>query len=111
MDASSLALRLLSETGIVGTFMFTTAVLSAWFRVRSIVLSAGTNGKTVDPFFKTITIALNGSLAGVFAAMMFRSGNYYAAEFWALLALCVAIPTLAASPYFRSIHVSPAINP
>ena len=34
MDASALSFRLLSETGILGTAMFTTAALSAWLRVR-----------------------------------------------------------------------------
>jgi hypothetical protein len=92
MDASALALRLLSETGILGTLMFTAAVLSAWFRVRRVALDASADA--VDFPLKTIALALNGSLAGVFGAMMIRSPNYYGAEFWALLALCVAISAL-----------------
>jgi hypothetical protein len=100
-DAKSLALRLLSETGVLGTATFTAAVLSAWFRVRRVVL---TRDSTLDPQLKALAIALNSGLAGVFAAKMLRVPTYYGAEFWALFALCITIPALAsmsASPFSR----------
>ena len=92
MDAGALSLRLLSETGILGTAMFTAAVLSAWFRVRRVVLRRGAK---LDPQMKALAIALNSGLAGVFAAKMLRGPSYYGAEFWALFALCIAVPVLA----------------
>jgi hypothetical protein len=104
-DANSLALRLLSETGVLGTAMFTVAVLSAWFSVRRVVL---TRDSTLDPRLKALAIALNSGLAGVFAAKMLRVPTYYGAEFWSLFALCITIPALAsmsASTRLRK-HVS-----
>jgi hypothetical protein len=107
MDASALLLRLLSETGVLGTLMFTAAVLTAWFRVRRVVLHASADAS--DSTYRTIALALNGSLAGVFGAMLVRSPSYYGAEFWALLALCVAIPTLTSrlsEPSQRKVELS-----
>jgi hypothetical protein len=92
MDANALALRLLSETGILGTAIFTAAVLSAWLRTRRIVLTRHSGPSLL---LRALAIGLNGGLAGVFAAKMFRLPNYYSAEFWALFALCVAVPALA----------------
>jgi O-antigen ligase len=96
MDASALVLRLLSETGLLGTAMFTLAVLSAWLRVRKVLLAPDGLARPVPPSFKAVAIGLNASLVGVFAAMMFRIPHYYAAEFWSLFALCVAMPALGA---------------
>jgi hypothetical protein len=97
MDAGALSLRLLSETGVLGLAVFTAAVLSAWFRVRNVAL-----GKDVytSHRLKSLAIGLSGSLAGVFAAKMFRVPSYYGAEFWALFALCAAVPAMASSPFF-----------
>ena len=92
MDAGALGLRLLSETGILGTAMFTVAVLAAWFRVRRVVLA---RNSSLDPRLKALALALNSGLAGLFVAKMARGPSYYGAEFWTLFALCVAIPALA----------------
>ncbi len=101
MDANSLFLRLLSETGILGTLVFTVAFLSAWYRTRKVVLA---NDGDANLLLKAIAIGVNGGLAGVFIAKMARGPNYYGAEFWALFALCVSIPALAsmsASSFLR----------
>lgn len=97
MDAGTLSFRLLSETGVLGLTVFTAAVLSAWLRVRNVAL-----GKDVytSHRLKSLAIGLSGSLAGVFAAKMFRVPSYYGAEFWALFALCAAVPAMASSPLF-----------
>jgi hypothetical protein len=100
MDANSLFLRLLSETGILGTLLFTAAVLAAWYRTRKVVLAQ--DGDANLPL-KAIAIGVNGGLIGVFAAKMLRAPNYYGAEFWALFALCIAIPALASMA--RSVDV------
>jgi hypothetical protein len=98
MDASALLLRLLSETGVLGTAIFVTALLSAWFRARKIVLAPDRDVSAVGgPELKAIALGLNGSLIGVVTAMMLHIPHYYAAEFWALFALCVAVPAVAAT--------------
>jgi len=98
MDASALLLRLLSETGILGTALFTAAILSAWFRARKLVLSIGEDRGPGRQSHKAIAIALNGSLIGVFVAMLLHIPHYYAAEFWGLFALSATLPALASSP-------------
>jgi hypothetical protein len=92
MDANSLFLRLLSETGVLGTSLFTVAVLAAWYRTRKVVLAKDGNANLL---LKAIAIGVNGGLTGVFVAKMARSPTYYEAEFWALFGLCIAIPAVA----------------
>jgi hypothetical protein len=114
-DASSLALRLLSETGILGSATFTAAVLLVWFRIRRLALEQHSG---LSPQLQALGIALNASLAGVFAAKMLRGPSYYLPEFWALFALCAAIPALASmsaslSPQTRAVsrRTGPQMGP
>lgn len=95
-DANALSLRLISETGLVGTFIFVAIFASAWLRTRRAILRLMANRHDAESRgFAGLAAGLNGGLAGVFAAYLIHVPHYYDAQFWGLFALCVAIPPLA----------------
>jgi hypothetical protein len=94
MDAGALLLRLLSETGILGTALFTAAVSSAWLRTRLVVIACHGYANARQESVGAIALGLNSGLVAVYVAMLLHIPHYYTAPFWGLFALCVAIPIL-----------------
>jgi O-antigen ligase len=93
-DAAALSLRLLSETGILGTLVFTIAILSAWFRVRREIVKPDDNLNSDGSSYKAMAIGWCGGLVGVFAAMLAHVPHYYGPELWAVIAMCCSLPAL-----------------
>jgi hypothetical protein len=95
-DAAALFLRLISETGILGTFMFTAPFASAWLRVRRTIINIEKTRVTPEAAsFIALAVGLNGALLGVFVAYFGHIPHYYDPQLWGLFALCVVIPVLA----------------
>jgi hypothetical protein len=95
-DAAALSLRLISETGIIGCILFTAIIASAWLRARRAILRVEQQTATPQTTsFVALAAGLNGALLGVFVAYLGHIPHYYDPQFWALFAMCVAIPRVA----------------
>ncbi len=86
-DAASLAIRLLSETGLAGTFIFISGTLwVGWIGFRATRQAMRHGGKdTVAP----VMAALTGSWLAVLLLHLMRFGVYYGPVFWASLGLVI----------------------
>ena len=91
-DAASLLIRLLSESGLVGTAAFMFGLIAAVARSRrSILASIG-----APTAFTSLAIGTTASMIGVGIACMARAPQYYAPWFWLPMALTVSVPVLLA---------------
>jgi hypothetical protein len=91
-DAASLLVRLLSESGILGTMMFTAGWILAVVRARRYLLaSLGARGPNV---FSALAIGVIASMVGIGIACLARAPQYYAPWFWLPMALTAAVPDL-----------------
>lgn len=97
-DSGALIIRLLSETGILGTLIFSAAIFSAWYRGRRTILMMGWDASNPERnSFKAQAIGVSGAMIGVYAGFLIHIAHYYEPPFWTLFALCVAIPAVANS--------------
>jgi hypothetical protein len=92
-DAASLLVRLLSESGILGTVAFIAAWMLAVARARRFILasleaSGGPNA------FSAPAIGVTASMVGIGIACLARAPQYYAPWFWLPMALTAAVPDL-----------------
>ena len=92
-DAASLLVRLLSESGILGTATFIAAWMLAVARARRFILASldATGGPNV---FSAPAIGMTASMVGIGIACMARAPQYYAPWFWLPMALTAAVPDL-----------------
>jgi len=94
-DAASLLIRLLSESGILGTLAFITGWILAVTRSRRFILASMSAGMEPNAFL-TLAIGVTASMVGVGFACMARAPQYYAPWFWLPMALTVSVPELVA---------------
>jgi len=94
-DAASLLIRLLSESGILGTVVFITGWILAVTRSRRFILASMSAGMEPNVFL-TLAIGVTASMIGVGFACMARAPQYYAPWFWLPMALAVSVPELVA---------------
>lgn len=94
-DAASLLIRLLSESGILGTVVFITGWILAVTRSRRFILASMSAGMEPNAFL-TLAIGVTASMVGVGFACMARAPQYYAPWFWLPMALTVSVPELVA---------------
>jgi hypothetical protein len=98
-DAASLLIRLLSETGLVGTILFLTGWLVLVVRARQAIQSALTfhvkNSLQPSPALAA-AIGLTASCIALFVTFLLRSAAYFDPRLWVLMALTAAVPPLLA---------------
>ncbi len=93
-DAASLLIRLLSETGILGTIVFIAGWILAVARARRFILAS--RSETTPNVFSALAIGVTASMIGVGVACMARAPQYYAPWFWLPMALTASVPELLA---------------
>ena len=94
-DAASLLIRLLSESGILGTVAFIVGWILAVARSRRFILANLSAGRAPD-VFSSLAIGVTASMIGVGVACMARAPQYYAPWFWLPMALTASVPELVA---------------
>jgi len=94
-DAASLLIRLLSESGILGTVAFVAGWILAVTRSRRCVL-ANISARIEPDVFSSLAIGVTASMIGVGVACMARAPQYYAPWFWLPMALTASVPELLA---------------
>jgi len=92
-DAASLLIRLLSETGILGTLAFVAGwILALAASRRTIIASIDT--QMTPNVFSALAIGVTASMAGIGVACLARAPQYYAPWFWLPMALTMSVPEL-----------------
>jgi hypothetical protein len=94
-DAASLLIRLLSETGMLGTAAFIMGWVVAVLRARHAIL-ANINGGGAPNAFLSLAIGVTASMVGIGVACLIRAPQYYAPWFWLPMALTASVPELIA---------------
>jgi hypothetical protein len=92
-DAASLLVRLLSESGILGTLAFITGWILAVTRARHFVVASISAQQAPHPFL-SLAIGVTASMFGVGVACLARAPQYYAPWFWLPMALTASVPDL-----------------
>jgi hypothetical protein len=94
-DAAALAIRLLSETGAIGTIVFVFAGLwVGYVGFRATRHAIGMKYDSVAP----IMAALTGSWLAVLFLYLLRFGLYYNPAFWASIALVLVVAQMIPAP-------------
>ncbi len=101
-DAAGLLIRLLSETGLVGTILFLTGWLVLVVRARQAIQKALTfhvkNSLQPSPVLAA-AIGLTAACIGLFVTFLLRSPAYFDPRLWVLMALTAAVPPLLNREY------------
>lgn len=92
-DGAALTIRLLSETGLLGTLLFVAGASAIWLRSRRSILAAidEAAGEDLDPRVP-IAIGVSASFGSVFVLFLARYGVYYEPLLWLLIGLTASIP-------------------
>ncbi len=90
-DAASLLIRLLSESGILGTLAFIAGWILAVARSRRFILASLSSGSAPN-LFLSLAIGVTASMVGVGVACLVRAPQYYAPWFWLPMALTASVP-------------------
>lgn len=94
-DANSLLVRLLSESGMLGTVLYIGGLLAVVMRARRAILhSLEGYGSTASPDLCLVALAIGttASLAGESLSFLARQGVYYGLPLWIPLALVACVP-------------------
>ena len=94
-DAASLLIRLLSESGMLGTFVFVTGWIVAIARSRRCILASAARKQKPNTFL-VLGTGVTASMVGVGVACLARAPQYYAPWFWLPMALTASVPELLA---------------
>lgn len=100
-DAASLLLRLLSETGLIGTGLYLSGFAFVVFRARQAILHCLTVlRERQEPIPQEVSLCVGflASTITLFIVYLARMGLYYAPTLWLLLGISAAIPTLVHHP-------------
>jgi hypothetical protein len=92
-DAASLLIRLLSESGILGTVAFIAGWILAVARSRRVILESIKSGM-VPNVFSSLAMGVTASMVGVGVACLARAPQYYAPWFWLPMALTASAPEI-----------------
>ncbi len=90
-DAASLFIRLLSESGILGTTIFMVGWIASVVRSRRFIL-ANLRAQAAPDAFSALAIGITASMVGIGVACMARAPQYYAPWFWLPMALTASVP-------------------
>jgi hypothetical protein len=91
-DAASLALRLLSETGLLGLSTFIFAIFYPGLIARRAIVSTDESGSFEVGRNKAVAVALLSSWIGLVIIYLARTGLYFDAALWVMLGLVAALP-------------------
>jgi hypothetical protein len=94
-DAASLLIRLLSESGILGTVAFISGGILAITRSRRSVLANIAAGMNPNVFL-SVAVGVTASTIGVGLACLARAPQYYAPWLWLPIALTAGVPEVLA---------------
>jgi hypothetical protein len=94
-DAASLLIRLLSESGTLGTFAFVTGWIVALARSRRRILASARRAEKPNTF-GVLATGVTASMVGIGVACLARAPQYYAPWFWLPMALTASVPELLA---------------
>jgi hypothetical protein len=86
-DAASLLLRLLSESGLIGTFLFLLGMFG--LIARAIVALKNTSGT-----LRMVSVGFVASALGFVVIYLGRNGFYYDPTFWTVMAMTMVVPML-----------------
>ncbi len=89
-DAGGLIFRLLSETGLAGTFCYVAGMLAVCLRARRLVITAKAKRSDTVPLVTGYAAAF----IGIAIIFFFRWGSYYDVELWTLMAILACAPML-----------------
>lgn len=95
-DAASLAIRLASETGLLGLGVFFIFLLGSMSTLRQAILTV-TARVPQDPRFRCVAammVGLSASMVGSAVASLVRIGFYFGGPFWMSMVLVAALPAL-----------------
>lgn len=103
MDGGSLFIRLLSETGLIGTALFLTGWLLVVLRARRAIqgvlkLQEGEGDLPPSPVLAA-SVGITASCLALVTVYMVRMGVYYDPPIWILIALTACVPTLLKRAY------------
>jgi hypothetical protein len=109
-DAGSLFVRLVSETGLVGAFLFilgwVLVVKRACIAIRDMIRAHEFNG-TDFSLNLVLAVGITASCIALFITYLCRMGSYYAPTIWFLLALDAAVPKVlkfsSAGPFTKDL--------
>jgi hypothetical protein len=101
-DAASLLIRLLSESGLLGTCVFVTGWMVAIARSRRCILASAARDQSPNTLLVLAT-GVTASMVGIGVACLARAPQYYAPWFWLPMALTASVPQLLAQVE-REIH-------
>jgi hypothetical protein len=101
-DAARLLIRLLSESGLLGTCVFVAGWIVAIARARRCILASAAWNQNPNTFFILAT-GVTASMAGIGVACLARAPQYYAPWFWLPMALTASVPDMLAQVE-REIH-------
>ena len=102
MDGGSLLIRLLSETGLVGTILFLAACLVVLLRARWAIQKALAfhRESSLQPYMVlTFSVGVTASCAALVSVYLIRKGVYYDPPLWVAIALTAAVPPLLDKAY------------
>ena len=102
MDGGSLFIRLLSETGLVGTALFLAGWLLVVLRARQAIqgaLKLHEDGAGPHSPVLVASVGITASCLALVAVYMVRMGVYYDPPIWALIALTASVPALLKRSY------------
>jgi hypothetical protein len=96
-DGGSLLIRLLSETGIVGTILFLAGWLVVVLRARSAIqraLAFHRENFSQPSTILALAVGITASCAALVTVYLIRMAIYYDPPIWVLIALTAAVPLL-----------------
>ena len=105
MDGGSLLIRLLSETGTVGTILFLVGCLVVVLRSRQAIQKALAfhRESSSQPYMVlTFSIGITASCAALVSVYLIRKGVYYDPPLWVAIALTAAVPPLLNKVYQKN---------
>lgn len=105
MDGGSLLIRLLSETGVVGTALFLIGCLVVVLRARRAIqeaLAFHRENSSRPSVILTLAAGVTASCAALVTVYLIRKGVYYDPPLWSTIALTAAVPQLLKKVYGNS---------
>jgi hypothetical protein len=109
-NAGSVLVRLLSETGAVGTILFLAGGLTVAVQARRAIRSAldyHRRNRLQPSMLLALGIGITASYVAIFIVSLLRGGGYFDPHLWLLIALTVGVSTLLDRAYMHTETIYP----
>jgi len=106
LDACSLLLRMLAETGLVCTFIFLSFIVVIFFKAHK---SLTYYKKYIHNNYYLLFYAIIISAFGYVCCYLLRMGGYHSIQFWLLLAIISSMPKNISSTFMPPQHILPEV--